>query len=203
VARSWWFEPSSRWHGEPRRPRTSLATRRYPARSSDRSSPAGRRSRSNDSRLSTGRRLALRPMAISPRWLTVLAWIPRPSRLTGAAQLESSVGPANTRSSCTETRTIGGVSIRIAAAAVSRPMPHRPYSARFDPPIGIRADTPGGCRSGSSAHAAPTPPRLFRLLTFHERSFRPPLTRMTRPRRWPERCRSRRRPRGACHAGTP
>jgi hypothetical protein len=38
------------------------------------------------------------------------------------------------------------------------------YSARFDPPIGIRADTPGGCRSGSLAHAAPTPPRLSRLL---------------------------------------
>jgi hypothetical protein len=109
-------------------------------------------SRPMERRLSTGLRLVIRPMASSPRWLTLLACTRPTSRLIGAAQLGSSAEAVSTRSSCTEITTIGGVCIPIAAAAGSRFVPDRPYSARFDPPIGIRARQAGGCRSRSSAH---------------------------------------------------
>ena len=99
-------------------------------------------------------------MAISPRWLTVVACRRLRSRPIGAAQLGSSAAPVNTRSSCTETTTIGGVSTPTAAVAVSQPVPHRPLLGAVRSPHRHPRRHAGGCRSGSLAHAAPTPPRL-------------------------------------------
>lgn len=116
-------------------------------------------SRPMERRLSAERRLVIRPMAGSPRWLTLLACTRPTSRLIGAAQLGSSAEAVSTRSSCTEITTIGGVSIPIAAAAGSRFVPHRPYSARFDPPIGIRARQAGGLQEQKlGAWWLPQPP---------------------------------------------
>ena len=110
-------------------------------------------------RLSTERRLVIRPMASSPRWLTLVPCTRPTSRLIGAAQLGSSAEPVSTRSSCTEITTIGGVCIPIAAAADSRFVPDRPYSARFDPPIGIRARQAGGLQEQKlGASWLPQPP---------------------------------------------
>ena len=116
-------------------------------------------SRPIERRLSTERRLVIRPMASSPRWLTLLACTRPTSRLIGAAQLGSSAEAVSTRSSCTEITTIGGVCIPIAAAADSRFVPDRPYSARFDPPIGIRARQAGGLQEQKlGASWLPQPP---------------------------------------------
>jgi hypothetical protein len=110
-------------------------------------------SRPMERRLSTERRLVIRPMASSPRWLTLRACTrPTSSRLIGAAQLGSSAEAVSTRSSCTEITTIGGVSIPIAAAAGSRFVRHRPTRRGSIPPSASAPDKPGGCRSGSSAH---------------------------------------------------
>ena len=128
-------------------------------------------SRPIERRLSTERRLVIRPMASSPRWLTLLACTRPTSRLIGAAQLGFSAEAVSTRSSCTEITTIGGVCIPIAAAADSRFVPDRPYSARFDPPIGIRARQAGGLQEQKlGASWLPQPPGSpFRAADQHRR----------------------------------